>query len=125
MRRMYDENEIKSIASESGGGKLYRHHLSLKATDGSIFSGDRFSTTPTKFSVGDMEDIGFLVNKEAYINSPDGLSNTYNLIEELADGVYSQEPDQMVLWYFPTYPGVDHTAKNFPKTSFKDTVTEL
>lgn len=31
MRRMYDENEIKSIASESGGGKLYIHRVSLKA----------------------------------------------------------------------------------------------
>lgn len=29
MRRMYDENEIKSIASESGGGKLYLHNLSI------------------------------------------------------------------------------------------------
>ena len=30
MKRMYDENEIKSIASESGGGKLYIHRVSLK-----------------------------------------------------------------------------------------------
>ena len=29
MKRMYDENEIKSIASESGGGKLYRHEITL------------------------------------------------------------------------------------------------
>lgn len=27
MKRMYDENEIKSIASESGGGKLYKHAI--------------------------------------------------------------------------------------------------
>ena len=27
MRRMYDENEIKSIASEAGGGKLYTHRV--------------------------------------------------------------------------------------------------
>ena len=27
MRRMYDENEIKSIASEAGGGKLYLHYI--------------------------------------------------------------------------------------------------
>ena len=30
MKRMYDENEIKSIASESGGGKVYIHRVSLK-----------------------------------------------------------------------------------------------
>ena len=29
MKRMYDENEIKSIASESGGGKLYRHDVNF------------------------------------------------------------------------------------------------
>ena len=27
MRRMYDQEEIKSIASESGGGKLYLHKI--------------------------------------------------------------------------------------------------
>lgn len=29
MKRMYDENEIKSIASESGGGKLYAHNITI------------------------------------------------------------------------------------------------
>lgn len=29
-RRMYDENQIKSIASEVGGGKLYRHSIYMK-----------------------------------------------------------------------------------------------
>lgn len=28
-RRMYDENQIKSIASEAGGGKIYRHILNI------------------------------------------------------------------------------------------------
>ena len=32
MRRMYDENEIKSIASESGGGKVYIHRVSLNSS---------------------------------------------------------------------------------------------
>ena len=34
MRRMYDENEIKSIASESGGGKLYLHDVTIKNKSG-------------------------------------------------------------------------------------------
>ena len=110
---------------DAGGGKLYMHRLSLIATDGSSFGGIRFSTSPTKFSIEDMTDISSLINAEAYINSPDGSLKIYTLIEELADGVYTQEPDQMVLWYYPEYPGLDHTAKNFPKTSFNDTVTEL
>ena len=32
MRRMYDENEIKSIASEAGGGKLYLHAVKVKSS---------------------------------------------------------------------------------------------
>lgn len=125
MRRMYDENEIKSIASELGGGKLYIHKLSLRTTDGSIFHGSRISTSPTKFSIEDITDIGSLINQEAYIKSSDGLSQRYNLILSLDDGKYTGTPDQMVLSYYPTYPGLDYTTKEFPKTSFKDTVTEL
>ena len=32
MKRMYDENEIKSIASEAGGGKYYEHNIYSGAT---------------------------------------------------------------------------------------------
>ena len=32
MKRMYDENEIKSIASEAGGGKLYLHAVKVKSS---------------------------------------------------------------------------------------------
>ena len=45
MRRMYDENEIKSIASESGGGKLYIHRVTLKS--GLAMSGDQYITVPS------------------------------------------------------------------------------
>ena len=41
MRRMYDENEIKSIASESGGGKLYRHYVGLVVQEWNSTSSDR------------------------------------------------------------------------------------
>ena len=40
MKRMYDENEIKSIASESGGGKLYRHYVGLVTQEWSSSSND-------------------------------------------------------------------------------------
>ena len=45
MRRMYDENEIKSIASESGGGKVYIHRVSLKS--GLAISGEYYITVPS------------------------------------------------------------------------------
>ena len=43
MRRMYDENEIKSIASESGGGKLYRHYVGLATEEWSSSSNERLN----------------------------------------------------------------------------------
>ena len=38
MRRMYDENEIKSIASESGGGKLYRHSFYVYTPNSNLYN---------------------------------------------------------------------------------------
>ena len=32
MKRMYDEKEIKDIASEAGGGKLYLHAVKVKSS---------------------------------------------------------------------------------------------
>ena len=125
MKRMYDENEIKSIASEAGGGKLYKHRLSLKTTDRSTFYGIRISTSPTEFSIEDMTDLSSLINKEACIESSDGLSQIYNLFSSLDDGIYTGKPDQMVLSYYPTYPGLHYATKDFPKTSFENNVTEL
>lgn len=45
MRRMYDENEIKSIASEAGGGKLYIHRVSLES--GLAGMGEYYITVPS------------------------------------------------------------------------------
>lgn len=33
MKRMFDENEIKQIASEAGGGKLYLHKIIAHCSD--------------------------------------------------------------------------------------------
>ena len=43
MRRMYDEDEIKSIASEAGGGKLYRHYVGLIGEEWSSSSNERLN----------------------------------------------------------------------------------
>lgn len=53
MRRMYDENEIKSIASESGGGKLYKHIIKIddtndKTRDGNMLNAIFISSIATK-----------------------------------------------------------------------------
>ena len=51
MRRMYDENEIKSIASEaSSGGKLYLHSVSTYApTNDTAFIISALSTKSTQY----------------------------------------------------------------------------
>ena len=55
MKRMYDEKEIKDIASEAGGGgKLYMHDVTIKNKDGAALPIAKFkyiSTDNTKFSV--------------------------------------------------------------------------
>lgn len=120
-------NEVVVHAENGKSGKLYRHLLTLTATDGSIFSGIRFSTSPTKFSLGDMANINSLIDKEVYIIPTNESPKIYNLFYSLEDGDNFSAPDQMVLSYYPTYPGDESTyeTKGFPKTSFKDSVTEL
>ena len=59
MKRMYDENEIRQIASEAGGGKLYLHHVKIMAYleegSGVLFDGmisiDMYSSSATKFTL--------------------------------------------------------------------------
>ena len=55
MKRMFDENEIKQIASEAGGGKLYKHHIRIMAYLDQVFDGeidvDMCSSSATKFTL--------------------------------------------------------------------------
>ena len=58
MKRMFDENEIRQIASEAGG-KLYKHHIKIMAyidqASGTPFDGmisiDMYSSSATKFTL--------------------------------------------------------------------------
>lgn len=65
MRRMYDENEIKSIASEAGGGKYYQHRI-VSATSGDIeilyINLINSSTTPLTVETINNENIKGFVN---------------------------------------------------------------
>lgn len=115
------------VQGESGGGKLYQHTLLLSANDGSTFSGIRYSTTPTKFKVEDMTKINYLVNKEVNIASSTGAPKIYNIFYNIDDGDNLGAPGLMILGYYPTYPGDEssYDTKEFPKTSFNDSVVEL
>lgn len=59
MRRMYDENEIKSIASEAGGGKLYAHNLYIGEAFGLTFTVYR----PTNKKIESIDEIVELNNE--------------------------------------------------------------
>lgn len=62
MKRMFDENEIRQIASEAGGGKLYLHHIKIMAYleegSGVLFDGmisiDMYSSSATKFTLNNL-----------------------------------------------------------------------
>lgn len=62
MKRMFDENEIRQIASEAGGGKLYKHHIKISAYleggSGVLFDGmmsiDVYSSSATKFTLDNL-----------------------------------------------------------------------
>ena len=55
MKKMFDENEIRKIASEAGGGKLYLHHIKIMAYLDQVFDGmisiDMYSSSATKFTL--------------------------------------------------------------------------
>ena len=53
MRRMYDENEIKSIASGSGGGKLYQMQIRFVGQEHSPVNID-FTTTKETITVDEV-----------------------------------------------------------------------
>lgn len=58
MKRMYDENEIKSIASESGGGKLYAHNIRISEAFRLSFTVYR----PTNKEIESIDEIVELAN---------------------------------------------------------------
>ena len=98
MRRMYDENEIKSIASESGGGKLYLHDVTIKNNSGTALPIVKFkyiSTDNTKFS---LDKFNFYKCFDVYANNNNTPPEFY--------GVYAMSIDasSVSITYYTTYP---------------------
>ena len=98
MRRMYDENEIKSIASESGGGKLYLHDVTIKNKSGAALPIAKFkyiSTDNTKFSP---DKFNFLKCFDVYATD-NSTPPTFYGVRDMTIGASSGS-----ITYYTTYP---------------------
>ena len=131
MRRMYDENEIKSIASESGGGKLYSHTVKVK-------SSGIYGVPALEFK--------FISTSNTPITKDNICTNTYlRMPKAIFDMILSGDdatmppvtyiatsflasPDHVNVSYFKTYPTNSNSSIDIGSGgnySVTDTVTEL
>ena len=123
MRRMYDENEIKSIASESGGGKLYLHDVTIKNKEGAALPLVKFkyiSTDNTKFSI---DKFNFLKCFDIYATN-NSTPPTFYGVKDISKGASS-----LSVTYYTTYPFVVTSTAQLPvqiaDTAINDNVFEL
>ena len=126
MRRMYDENEIKSIASESGG-KLYLHAVKVKSSG--IYGVPALdfkliSTSNTKITKDNLNK-----TKGAFdmILSGDDATMPPNLYIARS---FLATPDHVSVSYFKTYPTKSDSTSSIDigsggNYSVADVVTEL
>ena len=124
MRRMYDENEIKSIASESGGGKLYKHTIDFQFADSAneyriifvVYSAtSEEANTISKFrNLYNAQTPICIINAKGGDHNAAGVGYLTNLLDD------SSSPE--LYGYLGSWTPV-HTG--FPNAFISDTVTEL
>ena len=127
MKRMYDENEIKSIASEAGGGKLYLHAVKVKSSG--IYGVPAFDFKLISTSNTPITKDNIIKNKaaSAFDLILSGDDATMPPVLYIARSFFAS-PDHVNVSYFKTYPtnstsSIDiGTGGNY---SVADTVTEL
>ena len=125
MKRMYDENEIKSIASEAGGGKYYIH-------DVSIYNNDTPSLLPlVKFKYISKDNNKFTLDKfyfhkcfDVYTTDANDPPKFYNV------NSMKIRSDKIFIEYYSEYPlsTAATGSANIPITSglqINDDITEL
>ena len=120
MRRMYDENEIKSIASESGK-KLYYHNITILDTaPGSTKTLNLIilSSKAEKFNINDIDNYKYKAVSQRVKNSS---GNIYEVRE------ISINSNTISAYYYDKYPYPMMTTAYFDFNTYKisDTVAEL
>ena len=123
MRRMYDENEIKDIASEAGGGKLYMHDVTIKNKDGAalpIVTFKYISKDNTKFSI---DKLNFQKCFDVYANN-NSMPPEFYQVKDM-----SKSANSISITYYTTYPfSVTSTASlpvQIADIAINDNVFEL
>lgn len=98
MKRMYDENEIRQIASEAGGGKLYLHDVTIKNKDGAalpILTFKYISTDNTKFSIEKLDSRKCF---DVYANN-NSMPPEFYQVKDI-----SKSASSLSITYYTTYP---------------------
>ena len=134
MKRMYDENEIKSIASESGGGKLYLHNIYLmrKTTGMPKFTCQVLSSRSDKLQLLDFKgNVGFITNAKIFGKDETTVPGNYYIAKNEIDIRESGgRLSKAIIIYSEYYPFED-TFSSFEfsltdgQTEYSDTVTEV
>ena len=121
MKRMYDEKEIKDIASEAGGGKLYLHNLSIFVPESSQAQLKIINADSSKITSVTNELLKKLISGLAAPSFPPVYSNIYNIA--VLDG------NRLSLTTYQAYPfDVTHTNNyeiDLSQARITDVVTEL
>ena len=138
MKRMYDENEIKSIASESGGGKLYVHNIEIRRTGNygiPVFTCQILNSRASQLEIKDFQDhknVGCIVNaKMQGVNETIVPPTTYIAWNQIDILTVSNVPTKVAITFEQLYPFKDAEFTVFEfdltdgNTSYSDTVTEL
>ena len=123
MKRMFDENEIKQIASESGGGKLYLHNVTIKNKSGAALPIATFkyiSTDNTKFSV---DKFNFQKCFDVYANN-NSMPPEFYQVKDMSIGASSG-----YITYYTTYPFSTTSTAQLPfqiaEIEINDNIFEL
>ena len=121
MKRMFDENEIRQIASEAGGGKLYLHKLSIVIPEGSQAQLKILSQDSSKITRVTNELLIKMISGLASNSFPPAYSNIYEMAvvndNTLSLSVYNSYPFNVTQ---KTYYDID-----LSQARITDAVTEL
>lgn len=131
MKRMYDQNEIKQIASEAGGGKLYLHAVKVKSSG--IYGVPAFdfqfiSTSNTKITKDNIYTSTFLKMPKAIFDMILSGDDTSMPPKLYIATTFLASPDSVNVSYLKTYPTNSISSIDIGSGgnySVADTVTEL
>ena len=127
MKRMYDENEIKSIASEYGGGKLYLHAVKVKSSGIYGVPALDFKVISTSNTKITKDNINKAKGAFDMILSGDDATMPPNLYIARS---FLASPNSVSVSYFKTYPTKSDSTSSIEigsggNYSVADVITEL